>query len=151
MKLTRKKLKKLILEIVDGLGKEIIPLPVSFKDVSEVDAWVDKAFKNTKVGAGKYTRAEISDVDKHIGYYRQEFERAFAFGDPDNESYKMEYWGNKEHQEKYPNDPLPNLSDEKINFYNEFAKKALKAGVKPGRSPIVKSAEERNSRKRNKS
>lgn len=126
-------------------------MPVSFKDISEVDAWVDKAFKNAKFGDGKFTRADIADGDKHIGYYRQEFERAFGFGDADNKYYKKEYWNNKEHQEKYPNDPLPNLSDEKINFYNEFAKKALKASVKPGRSPILRSAEERNSRKSKKS
>ena len=128
MKITRKKLRNLILEIVDGMGKEIIPLPDSFKSVEDVDDWINKAFKNAKYGGGKLEHEKGQNLN--IKQYFLALERGFGFGDATNYFDFADKWGNREHRKKYPNlKSHQNLSDEKVKFYNEFGEKAIAAGV----------------------
>ena len=158
MKISRKKLKELILEIVDGHGKEILDMPDKFETFEEMYNWIENASKGSRVGgvgnpmplvpSMRYDPNDKSFKHPKISAFYLEFERIFQFGDPERSDDKIsDKWNNAEYRKKYPRDPLQNLSDEKVNWYNEFGKRAKelydRKGISPGKHWKIPNAEER--------
>lgn len=127
MNITRRQLRKLIYEvlqedknnpIIPNSNKRVLDIPDRFRDKQHVESWLKDSMENVGLGRDLTLDVEDSNVMQLI----IELERVFLQANP---------------------------KDEKtFAYYNDFAKKAISAGVDAGKFKPLKTRKQRKAEKK---